>query len=76
MKASDMPTDLENLKTAFSNVCKQLADITENAKPTYNIDGQTVSWGDHFRNLLAAKKSLAKAIQQHEPYEEVSYGYT
>lgn len=71
-----MPTDLENLKTAFSNVCKQLADITENPKPTYNIDGQAISWGDHFRNLLAAKKSLAEAIQEHEPYEEIHYGYT
>jgi len=71
-----MPTDLENLKTAYSNVCQQLADVTANAKPTYNIDGQNVSWGDHFRNLMQAKDELAKAITDQEPYEEHHYGFT
>jgi len=65
-----MPTSLDYLTTAIVNVDRQLADLTANPKPSYSIDGQQVSWGEHFRNLLDLRSKLVEAqIQAEGPWE-------
>jgi hypothetical protein len=60
-----------NLQIAIDNVDQQLADLTANPKPSYGIDGQSVSWGEHFRNLTQLRKELVEALIQAEgPWEQ------
>ncbi len=46
-----MLTDLKQLETIRSQTLAQLLDLRANPKPTYSIDGQTVSWTDYARSL-------------------------
>lgn len=57
-----MPTDAENLATAVSNISALIADLTENPKPTYSINGQSVSWGDYLASLIKARNDLIGQI--------------
>ena len=38
-----MPSDLEQVRTIKSQTLAIIAELTANPKPTYYIDGQTVS---------------------------------
>jgi hypothetical protein len=46
-----MPTDREQLETIKSQTLAQLVTLRANPKPTYNIDGQTVSWTAYLSSL-------------------------
>jgi hypothetical protein len=46
-----MPSDREQLETIKSQTLTQLVSLRASPKPTYNIDGQTVSWTDYLRSL-------------------------
>ena len=39
------------LETIRSQLVTQLTDVTLDPKPTYSIDGQTVSWAQHTQLL-------------------------
>ena len=70
-----MPTRQQNLQTALDNVAAQLATMTANPKPSYSADGQSVSWGEHFNNLLAAQDKLLAQLQASEgPWEVITIG--
>lgn len=70
-----MATDLENLLTIRSNLLAALADISANPKPTYSINGQSVSHNEHRRSLLEEVKSInALIVQADGPYEEIHEG--
>jgi hypothetical protein len=65
----------DNLYTTLTQIDQQLADMTANPKPSYGIDGKSVQWGEHFRNLLEARKQIIDAIIQAEgPYEHIING--
>jgi hypothetical protein len=63
-----MPTILENIQTARENIAATLADITANPKPTYSVDGLSVSWADYFKMLTELDKSLRDAETMEDPY--------
>lgn len=63
-----MATPYENMTTALANVAAQIADITENPKPDYSIDGHSVSWGQHMTNLMNWQKEIMEAMQRMKPY--------
>ena len=44
-------TDREQIELIRSQTLAQLVDLRANPKPTYSIDGQTVSWTDYVRSL-------------------------
>lgn len=71
-----MATYLENLTTARDNIAAQLANMTANPKPTYNIDGQMVDWTAHFNALLTALKTLEADINSTDPFEIHSTGFS
>jgi len=67
-----MATNLENLETIKSNLLTALASITASPKPTYSIDGQSVSWGDYYRSLMDQVKAVNELINMESPYIVVS----
>jgi len=44
-------SDREQIESIRSQTLAQLVDLRANPKPTYSIDGQTVSWTDYIRSL-------------------------
>lgn len=70
-----MPTDAEQLATIKSQILANLVDLTENPKPTYDIDGQKIAWGDYQRMLFDQLKNINEQIANETPYEIHSEGY-
>lgn len=68
-----MATPLQNLQTAYAQICAQLADMTASPKPSYSNNGRSISWGEHFNSLMEAKKKLEDtpgvAPDQHPVFE-------
>jgi hypothetical protein len=46
-----MSSDLEQLQTIRSQALASIAEITANQKPSYTVDGQSVSWNAYLRRL-------------------------
>jgi hypothetical protein len=67
-----MATYLENLTTARDNVAARLVEITADKKPSYSIDGQSVSWSEYFDTLTKQLDQLNKLINAQNPYFIVS----
>jgi hypothetical protein len=44
-------SDREQIESIRAQTLAQLVDLRANPKPTYSIDGQTVSWTDYVRSL-------------------------
>lgn len=61
-----MATEAQYIQTALANIARQLAEMTERPKPSYQSGaaGVSVSWGEHFNNLLAAQEKLRAQLQQ------------
>ncbi len=69
------PTPAQNLQAAYQNVCANLAAITANPKPTYNVDGVNVNWQEYYDSLVQRMLELEQAIQRAQgPYELRSRG--
>lgn len=61
-----MATEAENIRTALDNVARQLAEMTVDPKPSYSENGRSVSWGEHFNNLMTAQEKLLLALRKAE----------
>ena len=46
-----MPSDIEQITLIKTQTLARIAEITAEPKPTYNIDGQKVDWGDYLKQL-------------------------
>ncbi len=69
-------TDFEQIENIRQLTLAQLADLRANPKPTYSIDGQTVSWSDYINSLqLAVDWCDAKLIGL-APFEVQSQAFT
>ena len=44
-------SDREQIESIRAQTLAQLVDLRANPKPTYSIDGQTVSWTNYVRSL-------------------------
>lgn len=58
---------IAKLKTVRDQIVDQLVDLTENPKPTYNIDGEMVAWGDLFSRLSERLDKTEAMIQAKDP---------
>jgi hypothetical protein len=54
---------LDDLTAARENVAAQLRNLTANPKPTYSLDGKSVSWESYFGMLTRQMEELNKLIQ-------------
>ncbi len=67
---------IDDLITARDNFAAKLAEVSASPKPTYSIDGQSVSWTEYYKFLSEQVQSLNGQINDGEPFEEVSIGIT
>ena len=56
--------NIQFLKDARDNCIKQLAQITVNPKPTYEIDGQSVKWQEYAESLHDRIRKLNATINE------------
>ena len=71
-----MATDLEQMRTIRTQTLAIIAELTANPKPTYYIDGQTVSWNSYLTNLQATVDWCERKLAGEEPFEIHSRGIT
>jgi hypothetical protein len=71
-----MPSDLEHVRTIKSQTLALIAELTANPKPTYSLDGQTVSWNDYLVSLRATVDWCERKLATEEPFEIHSQGVT
>lgn len=64
-----MPTDHQQLQTIRSQSLAQLAQLRANPKPTYAIDGQTVSWTAYAESLQRTVEWCDAKLADGQPYE-------
>jgi hypothetical protein len=70
-----MASRADNLNAALDNIAAQLADMTANPKPSYSAGGRSISWGEHFNNLVTQQEKLYAALQMADgPFEVRSEG--
>lgn len=67
-----MATFAQNLETARNAYAAELA--AGNVKPSYSIDGQSVSWNEYRSNLMEMIEKLDAKLASADPVETVSYG--
>jgi hypothetical protein len=71
-----MPSDLEQIRAIKSQTLAIIAELTANPKPTYYIDGQTVSWDNYLRSLQTTVDWCERKLAGQEPFEIRSQGIT
>lgn len=72
-------TDEDNINSLMEtrdNLIALIGSVTQKPKPTYEIDGQKVEWGDYLGQLRQQLAStLQLIIDLSGPYEVESQGY-
>jgi len=68
-------TYIADLETARDQVAARIKDVTAKAKPSYSVDGQTVSWTAYLTELRKQLKDLNDLIAAGDPVEVASIGY-
>jgi hypothetical protein len=71
-----MSTDAEQVATIKSQTLALMAEITAQPKPTYQIDGQLVAWGDYLTQLQRTIDWCNEKLAGELPAEVRSQGYT
>ena len=71
-----MPSDQEQLATIKSQTLQLIADLRANPKPSYTIDGQSVSWESYVASLQATVDWCDRKLAGYEPFEVWSQGTT
>jgi 16S rRNA U516 pseudouridylate synthase RsuA-like enzyme len=57
------------IQAALDNLQNQLITASANPKPTYSVDGQSVSWNEYLRMLTDGIKSLNEMLSMADPVE-------
>ena len=71
-----MATDAENLATAKSNFLAKLAEISVSPKPSYVVDGQSVSWTEYYKFLTTAIADINALTNDETPFEIHTTGFS
>lgn len=71
-----MPSDAEQIATVKTQTLARIAEITAQPKPTYDVDGQKIAWGDYLRQLRSTVDWCNRKLAGEEPFEFQSQGYT
>ncbi len=71
-----MTDDKQQIETIKSQTLASMASITENPKPTYNIDGQQVAWGEYLKQLQSTVAWCNEQLAAETPFEVDSRGTT
>ena len=71
-----MSSDVEQIRTIKSQTLTIITQLTANPKPTYYIDGQTVSWNAYLTRLQATVDWCERKLAGEDPFEIRSQGIT
>ena len=71
-----MPSDYEQIEAIKSQTLAQLVALRADPKPTYSIDGQTVSWTAYIRSLEETIEWCNAQLRGLQPAEVESRGCT
>ena len=71
-----MATDAEQIATIKTQTLARIVEITAAPKPSYSIDGQSVSWGDYLAQLQRTLDWCNVQLVAEEPFEIHSLGFT
>ena len=69
-------SDREQIETIRSLTLAQLVDLRANPKPTYSIDGQTISWTSYIQSLQQTVDWCDAKLIGLAPFEVQSRGTT
>lgn len=66
-----MATEAEDLAAAILLVTAKIRELVANPKPSYSIDGQSVSWGTFYKDQVELRNQLKAALVNAEgPWEQ------
>jgi hypothetical protein len=68
--------DVDRIAAIKSQTLARIAEITAQPKPTYQIDGQMVAWGDYLSQLQRTVDWCNEKLAGEAPFEVQSRGYT
>jgi len=71
-----MASDLEQLQAIRSQTLALIVEVTAHPKPSYVLDGQSVSWGDYLTKLRTTVDWCERKLAGEEPFEIRSRGVT
>jgi hypothetical protein len=69
-------SDAQQIATIKSQALARIADITAQPKPTYQIDGQLVAWGDYLSQLERTVDWCNEKLAGETPFESRSQAFT
>ena len=69
-------SDREQIESIRSLTLAQLVDLRADPKPTYSIDGQTISWTAYIQSLQETVDWCDAKLVGLEPFEVQSRGTT
>jgi hypothetical protein len=69
-------SDADTIATIKSQILARIAEITAQPKPTYQIDGQMIAWGDYLSQLERAVDWCNEKLAGEAPFEVQSQGYS
>jgi hypothetical protein len=71
-----MSTDLEQIRAIRRQTLSLIAELTAQPKPTYRLDGQSISWNDYLVRLRTTVDWCDRKLGGEEPLEIHSQGFT
>ncbi|MAT73062.1 MAG: hypothetical protein CMJ58_26560 [Planctomycetaceae bacterium] len=71
-----MASDIQQIETIRSQTLAQLAELRAAPKPTYAIDGQSVSWTAYVESLQRTVDWCDAKLADGQPYEIRTQGTT
>jgi hypothetical protein len=71
-----MPSDAQQITVIKAQTLAVMAEITAVPKPTYDVDGQMIAWGDYLKQLQQTVDWCNEKLAGEEPFEFRSQGYT
>lgn len=69
-------SDATRIATIKSQTLAIIQQITESPKPSYNVDGQSFSWGEYLKQLQETVAWCDNQLSAYEPFEVQSQGFT
>ena len=67
---------LEPIRTIKRQTLARIAEITEQPKPSYQVDGQQVAWAEYLGQLRATVDWCNRTLAAAQPCEVHSQGFT
>jgi len=69
-------SDVATIETIKSQTLARISEITAQPKPTYQVDGQLVAWGDYLTQLQRTVDWCNEKLAGERPFEVRSQAYT